>query len=88
MGSRVIALLFLYHGTTRGEGSASRPGRTLPPGKDPVPIVLEAGWVPGPVWSGAENLATTGILSQDRAACSQPLYRLSYRVHIIRHEQI
>jgi len=25
-----------------GEGSASRPGSTLPPGKDPVPIVQEA----------------------------------------------
>jgi len=29
----------------------------LPPGKDPVPIVQEAGWAPGPVWIGAENLA-------------------------------
>ena len=26
-------------------------------GKDPVPIVQEAGWAPGPVWTGAENLA-------------------------------
>jgi hypothetical protein len=26
-------------------------------GKDPVPIVQEAGWAPGPVWIGAENLA-------------------------------
>ena len=25
------------------------------PGKDPVPIVQEAGWAPGPVWIGAEN---------------------------------
>ena len=25
--------------------------------KDPVPIVQEAGWAPGPVWTGAENLA-------------------------------
>jgi len=31
--SRGIALLFLDHGTRRGEGSASRPGRSLPPGK-------------------------------------------------------
>ena len=31
-GSRGIALLFLDHGTGRGEGSASRPGRCLPPG--------------------------------------------------------
>ena len=28
------------------------------PGKDPVPIVQEAGWAPGSVWIGAENLAT------------------------------
>ena len=32
-GSRGIALLFLDHGTRRGEGSASRPGRSSPPGK-------------------------------------------------------
>jgi len=36
-------------------------GRPAPaaftPGKDPVPIVQEAGWAPGPVWIGAENLA-------------------------------
>ena len=31
----------------------------LSPGKDPVPIVKEAGWDPGPVWTGAENLAST-----------------------------
>jgi hypothetical protein len=45
-----------------GEGSASRPDRSLPPGKDPVPIVQEAGWAPGPVWTNAENLAPpTGL---------------------------
>ena len=31
--------------------------RPLYPGKDPVPIVQEAGWAPGPVWTGAKNLA-------------------------------
>ena len=41
-----------------GEGSASRPGRSLPPGKDPVPIAQEAGWALGPVWTGAKNLAS------------------------------
>ena len=35
------------------------------PGKEPVPIVQEAGWAPGPVWRGAENLASTGIQSLD-----------------------
>ena len=33
-----------------------RSGR-FTPRKDPVPIVQEAGWSPGPVWTGAENLA-------------------------------
>jgi hypothetical protein len=34
------------------EWSASRPGRSLPPGKGPpVPIVQEAGWAPEPVWT-------------------------------------
>jgi hypothetical protein len=28
---------------------------------DPAPIVYEAEWVPEPVWTGAENLASTGI---------------------------
>jgi hypothetical protein len=77
-GSRGIALPFLDHGTRRGEGSASRPGRSLPPGKDPVPIVQEVGWAPVPVWTGAENIAPTGIRSPDRPARSQLLYRLSY----------
>jgi hypothetical protein len=36
-------------------------GPHLTPGKDPVPIVQEAGWASGLVWAGAENLAPTGI---------------------------
>ena len=54
-----------------------RPGR-FTPGKDPVPIVKEAGWTPEPVWTGVENLAPTGIRSPDRPARSESLYRLSY----------
>ena len=50
----------------------------LPPGKNPVPILQEAGWVPGPVWTGAEILAPAGIRSPDRSARSELLYRLSY----------
>jgi hypothetical protein len=46
---------------------APHPGR-FTPGKDPVPIVQEAGWAPRPVWTGAENLAYTGIRSPDRPA--------------------
>jgi hypothetical protein len=65
------------------EGSASRPGRSLPshPGKDPVPTVQEAGWAPGPVWTGAENLAPNGVRSPDRPARNQSLYRLRYPAH-------
>ena len=25
------------------------------PGKDPVPILQEAGWAPGPVWTGGKS---------------------------------
>ena len=49
--------------------------------KDPVPIAQEAGWDPGPVWTGAENLTPTGIRFADHPARSQSLYRLSYRAH-------
>ena len=48
------------------------------PGKDPVPIVQEAGWAPGSVWTGAENLAPTGIQSLDLPARSESLYQLHY----------
>ena len=53
-----------------------------PTGKDPVPIVQEALWAPGPVWTGAEKLALTGIRSPDRPARSQSLYRLRYPAHL------
>ena len=36
--------------------STPRSGR-FNPRKDPLLIVWEAGWNPGPVWTGAENLA-------------------------------
>ena len=58
------------------------------PGKDPVPIVQEAGWVPGPVWTVAENLAPTGIRSPDRPPRSQSLYRLSYPAHVFVYTSI
>jgi len=79
--SRGIALLFLEHGTRRGWGVSVTPRPLFTPGKDPVPIVQEAGWAPGPVWTGAENFARTGIWSPDRPARSQSLYRLRYPTH-------
>jgi len=53
-------------------GQPHAPGRVTP-GKDPVPTVQEAALAPGPVWTGADNLA-----SPDRAARSESLYRLNY----------
>jgi hypothetical protein len=53
-----------------GGWSTPRPGR-FPPGKDSVPIVEEAMWDPGPVWTGAENLSSTGIRFPDRPARSE-----------------
>jgi hypothetical protein len=52
------------------------------PRKDTVPIVQEAGWAPGPVWTGTENFAHTGTRSPDRPARSQSLYRLSHPAHV------
>ena len=56
-GSRGIALPFHDHGTRRGWGVRVTPRPLFTPGKFPVPIVQEAGWAPGPFWTGAENLA-------------------------------
>ena len=41
-----------------------------------VMILQDAAWAPGPVWTGAENLAPPpGIRTPDRPACSESLYR-------------
>ena len=58
---RQSSTLFQTSALEGGEGSASRPGSTLPLGKDPVPIVQEARWASGPVWTGAENFAPPGF---------------------------
>ena len=59
------------------EWSAARPRRTLPPGKDPVPILQEAEWAPGPVWKGGKPRLYRDSIP-DRPAHTQSLYRLSY----------
>jgi hypothetical protein len=81
-GSRGIALPFLDHGIRRGWGVSVTPWPLFTPGKDPVPIVQEAGWATGPVLTGADNLASTGIRFPDRPAHSQSLYRLRYPEHL------
>jgi hypothetical protein len=55
-----IPQLFLNLGT-RSVCGQQHPPAALTPEKDTVPIVLEAGWAPEPVWTGAEYLAPPGF---------------------------
>ena len=79
---RGIALLFHDRGTRRGWVVSSTPRPHFAPGKDPVPIVQEAGWASGPVWTGGKFRPHRDSIP-DRPARSQWLYRLSYPAHII-----
>ena len=78
-----IALLFHNSGTRRGEWSAARPGRTLPPGKTQYPFYRRLGGPQGR--SGrAENLVPTGI----RSRTVQPVVSrctCSYSAHVQLH---
>ena len=76
-GRRGIVVPFLDHGTRLGWGVNVTPRPLFGPRKESVLIVQEAGRAPGPVWTGAENLAPTKIRSPDRPARSQSLYRLT-----------
>ena len=50
-----IALLFHDRSTRRGWVASSTLRPHFSPGKDPVPILQEAGWAPGPVWRGGKS---------------------------------
>jgi hypothetical protein len=67
-------------------------GPPYPRGKNPVPIVQEAGWDQGPFWTCAENLAPhrnsiPGSSSQQRVAIltalSRPAIDIDDRVLLI-----
>ena len=58
-----------------GVGGQRQAPVALLPGKTRYPFY---GWVSELVWTGAENLASTGIRSPYRPARSESLYRLSY----------
>ena len=59
---------------------SSTPRPHFTPGKDPVPILQEVGWAPGPVWTGGKSRPHRDSIP-DRPARSQSLYRLSYPAH-------
>ena len=79
---RGIALLFNDRGTRRGWVVSSTPRPQFSPGKDPVPIVQEAGWAPGLVWMGGKSRPHRDSIL-DRPARSQSLYWMRYPVHPI-----
>ena len=56
---------------------SSTPRPHFTPGQDPVPILQEAVWDPGPVWTGGTSHPHRDSIS-DRPARSQMPYRLSY----------
>jgi len=55
--SRGIALLFLGPSALEWDGVGGQPHALTASThrKNPVPIVQEAGWVPGPVWMGGKS---------------------------------
>jgi len=68
-----------------GEWSAARPGRTLPPGKDPVPILQEAGWVPGPVWTGGKSRPHRDSIPDRPARSQSPRRNILHYVILLLH---
>jgi len=77
---RGIALLFHDRGTRRGWVVSSMPRPHFTPGKDPLPILQEAGWAPGLVWMGRISRPHRDSIPAHPAR-SQSLYRLSYPAH-------
>jgi len=65
-----IALLFHDRGTRKGLVVSSTPRLHFTSGKDPVPIVQEAGWAPGPVWRSGKSRPHRDSIP-DRPARSQ-----------------
>ena len=56
-----------------GAGGQPHAPAACTPGKGPVPILQEAECLPGPVWTGAENIIPTGIRSRTVQPVAQSL---------------
>jgi len=81
---RGIALLFHDRGNRRRWMVSSTPRPHFTTGKDPVPILQEAGWAPGPVWTGGKSRPHRDSIP-DRPARIQSLYRLNYPALYLKH---
>ena len=75
-----IALLFHDRGSRSWWVVSSTPRPHFTTGKGPVPILEEAGWTQGPVWTGGTSRPHRDSIP-DHPSRSQTLYRLSYRAH-------
>ena len=80
---RGIALLFHDRGTRRGWVVSSMLRPHFASGVQPISIVQEAGWAPGPVWTDGKSRPHRDSIP-DRLTRSQSLYRLSYPTHLLR----
>ena len=83
---RVLATISIRHFPLHFPSSASpcaityqldstTPWLLYPWKRDPLRIVQRAGWALGPAYISTENLASTGIRTADRPACSKSQYR-------------
>ena len=79
---RGIALLFHDPGTRRGWGVSSTRRLHFTPGKDPVPILQEAGWEPGPVWTGGKSRPHRDSIP-DRPARSQSAFKYHLGLNLL-----
>ena len=79
-GSRSIALPFHDYGTRLGEGSASRPGRSLAPGKTRYPLYRRLG---GPQGRSGQvrKISPPPGFDPRTSSRSLSLYRLRYLTH-------
>ena len=87
---RGIALLFHDRGTRKGWVVSSTPRPHFTPGEDPVPIVQEAGWAPGPVWTGRKSRSHRDSILREYYSVinfwKSPLSKPGYQIFIVERE--
>jgi hypothetical protein len=68
----------------KGVGETPRPGR-FTHWEDPIAVIHKARWSSGQILTGLENIANTGIRTQDRPTLNESLYQLLFpgRLYIL-----
>jgi len=74
---------------------SSTPRPHFTPGKDPLPIVQEAGWTPGPVWTGGKSRPhrvsipdNPAILTELPGPLAKVIFRLKFGIKLLAHYRI